>query len=698
MSKKENKDYEREKAFFQKVDRIISGDIRIKVINNRHTNAIAFINMKTKEISLSFKQIEDLTPKEETEEIYSDNFVNNKTRFIAHCKGFNYHELAHNEYTKYTLEDLQSLTNAENNTMAIIDDGRIESLWVTAYPRIQKYFLNCFVTMIHSQKNKKPSPEIFLLAESRKLFLPKKIIYFYQKLFEEKYTPQTTKKIKELIEEFLTSTKIPRQLEIAREINKFLETQRGSIQNIIYEMKVNSVRHTSSKGGYKARQINDIKELEQALKDMKQKNPELDEKEQKLLTKIVEKQKKLDEIEESRREKQLIADENYKDWQKKEAEKTKKKKEFDKEVDERRKSSTPTQSTKKEEELLKEIEQLDNEIQNTIGKRKGLMDDAQKEREEEIKERNEIGELQNELIDEIGAENEENEQEIDAEVSNDLKTIYQEEGGKEAGVGESNFEINEEKIFTPSPHHRLIAKKLARTINKIQNDTSKGRIPRQETGDINTDRAMNFKKTGDLKIFDKYAQDDRRATKIGVVIIIDSSSSMTPSNFIPALESVWAINEAVTKTKNKTIIIEFSNDYKIIKNFNDRKGDFKRHFSGGTVPIPALLEAQKQMKLATKSERIENWIIYILTDGEWSDNQGAEKIIKELNANKKCVTHLIHFLPNDSNYPEEAIPQHECTHKTVIKGDIQKLEPILRKTLTKIAYNIRTRLNKIKGV
>jgi uncharacterized protein YegL len=707
-----DEDFDRETSFFQKVDRIISGNTQIKVINQRCGN-IAYTNMKTKEIFLSFKQIKSLITKNEEEgegeqsnNLFSDDCFSdlalNKTRFIALCKGFNYHELSHQLNTRYTLEELQSLNNHERNTLAMIDDGRIESLFSTEYPRTSKYFTNCFTNLINTTKNENPIPETWLLAESRKLFLPRKIILFYQRLFEEKYNPETTRKIKELIQEFLTIQDTKRQINIAQEITQQLEKQSAQINSgrIILDMKIGNVNGINGKGGYSKQQKKAIQELTEALKQqIKEAIENLDDKEKSLLKKIIEKRKRAEKKEKEWDNNKRAIGNKADELTNKERKRLDKKNEFNKEVDKRRKSQKPEEQTQKEKDLLKELENIDEEIKKTRTENKQLTEESNKNQEELKKELEELSTLSNELSEEINDETTNDEEDIEEETIQDTKAIYQGENTEiGAGVGTTTTELRGTTPFTPSTHHRLIAKQLARTINKIQNDTSRGYIQRQETGEINTDRAMNFKKTGDLKIFDKYAPNDTKATRIGVVILLDSSSSMTQANFQPALETSWTINEAIKTTKNKTIIIEYSNDYKIIKNFNDKKGDFKRHFHDGTTISPALREAQKQIRIATKREKIQNWIIYILTDGEWVDEITAEKTIKEINTNKNTITHLIHYLSKTSTINEEAIRQHGCNHKTVIKGDIQQLEPILRKTLTKIALNIRTKLNKNKGV
>jgi hypothetical protein len=676
----ENINFEKETAFFQKVDRIITGNTKIKVNAKNTYSGLACTNLRTKEINLELKQMFD--------EVNQD-----KLRFIAISKGLNYHELAHIMHTRMNRKQTGSLSQREFEIMNTLEDGRIETIFSQKYSRTQKYFLNCFHQLIHKNaKENGHSPLTFLQSHSRHLFLDKKSLGIYEAMFNETFGDETTTTIKKLIDDYLKSRSVAEQTSIVKKIYAKLLEKNSNIPEMRIPQLSGSESLSSAKEDYDNNDEQDIKiieiTIEETKKGSKNKPSELPESIKKLIKEIKEQMKQQKKLDELQRKTQKKYDEEIT----KRYNKLKELSETD--------SKIVSANVDEKKKLNEKSKQIRDELQKTDLKRKKINDKC-----EELKNKNGELDIRKRIINKTIAreiekltknDNQELEDanaEAEQETDQDLRTIYQDEStGMNAGSGLTP-EIMNPSPFIPETHHRIIAKKLGDTLKKIQNDKRKGYIEHQKVGKINIGRAMNFPKTADCAIFNKYEPDKTRQTRIGVIILIDRSRSMRGHPYDQAFETAWTIDQAVTKTGNKTIIIEFNETHRIIKNYEDRKGNWNKTCGGNTNPTSALLEARKQMKKAIQRHKIKNWLVYLLTDGHFVRGDEADKIITELN--KISETHLIYLSEFEKarGLTSEQINGHQCKNKNLI-GTIKELEPLLQKSIQKTALQIRKKIER----
>lgn len=674
--------FEREANFFQKVDRILSGEIKIKV-NARISEELAWANIKEKSINLSLKRIFN--------EVNKD-----KLRFITISKGLNYHELSHLLNTKLFEKKLtQDLLREEFEIINSLEDGRIETIFSNKYPRTKKYFINCFHQIIHNYSKHSPAqnPLVFLSSQSRRLFLDKKSLYTYEAIFNKTYGDEITTKIKFLIDEYLTSKNPNYQLEIAKKIFEIIRKKTP-------QMGIPQLSNQSSIKGETNQEYDeeDQQNIEEIINQTKNNPPttKIDDLTKNIIDKINEQNK----IQEKILEQEKKSRNNSKKAGEKRKEITKNNNDLGnlKKLLEQEKNKTKElQDQKKIDELNKKIKENNEEYKKLNAQRDNYDKKSSSENNKKYSLLTKKGvsekELNKEIIKTINENNNEYEESIsesEEETLNDVESIYQENTiGSGAGSGKSNDENENTTPFIPADHHKLIAKKLSVTLRKIQNDKRKGYIEHQSIGKINIGRAMNFPKTADPKIFNKYEPDKNKQTRIGVIILIDRSGSMTGVAYNQAFETAWTIDKAVTETGNKTIIIEFNQHHRVIKNFEDNKGNWNKRSGGDTDPTSALETAYILMNKANKRHKIKNWILYILTDGDWMNgSRRHEEIIKTFNK-KEVETNLI-FLTGGYELKPEQVPSHHCKNKNVIKT-IYELEPLLQKSIKENAMKIRNK-------
>jgi len=676
--------YQSEIDFLQKVDRIITGDVKIRLreICDKSGSNLAYANLKKRSINLNFKVVNDK---------YA---MGDKMLFIALCKGFNYHELAHLLFCRH-----HRLTIPHNDAiMSILNalqDGRDETLMSRLFARTRNHFENCFMRVIHADKLKM-NPTMFLATHSRRLIITSdEVKNYWEVVFRKAFGDETTDEVKTLTDEYIVTSSPRKQLDIAEKIFSLLHKNAKNHQQTMDNLER---FNTSSK--------NTLRALADALETLSKLSPE-DKRELERMAKQIRKEQakksgdgsKLSdetqkEIDNNDKQNDLL---NQKRSELDEAQREHRKlqndyKDGDKEIMDMKKQSNGVSDEKKRKELDEKISDKSKELEQISEKTRKIIDKAN----EKIRE---IGNVQakishDEIIKQAESKAQELVESLQDELLDDLETIYKNDvSGYGAGQDDSpDFDnAGNNPPLEIEARHNISSRKLQDVIREIRNSQRKGFVEGQASGKVNMQKAMNIPKTGNLNVFKKFIPDKRLQTRIGVIIILDSSGSMNDGKFNRALQSTWIIQDAMTKTGNPTLIMEFGTTTRIVKPFKG-KGIFKRHLhQGNTFIVPPLLEAKRQIKLSSKLEHIEHWLVCMITDGDWSDYEKAEEIIDELNK-KDVETMFIHIPENDG----QKISEHKCKHTATIL-DVDELSNLLRTCIKKMQINIGNKIKR-KGV
>lgn len=673
--------YEDEERFFQKVDRILTGDVRLSV--KKTTDSLAYADIINKNIFLNFEKIKD--------------FANQKTnkrdetiKFIGLAKGFNYHELAHQIFTRHnSVHHLPENRRGMLEILNCLEDGRIETLFSNRYPKAQNYFINCFLKAIY-QKRKELNPLMYIPTQSRQIILPSKLRAYFEKAFINAFDETTKKQVDKLIVEYLTSDDSKKQIRIAQKIYDLTKSYDTTNQAHINLSSSSTISLNTSKRGYSKKDKEAIKELSELL----DKNPALKQALSNKIKKELEKRKKQQEkIKKKEEEFNKKIQQQIKQETKTEDVLRKKKDKVNEWGDEVRKRTKrgEKEATEREKKLTEEIKELEDKHNKSRAKTSKLIDEKTNIRDklEELKTQCPCDELIKEL--EIDEESVEGDIEFDTE--GDIKAIYKEIGThKEAGIGSQEYESDNEDLEIETKH-RSISRQIQNTIRLIKNDLKSTHEQGKRTGKINIKRVMNSKKTGDTRVFSKFRQNKLDKTKIGTILLLDKSGSMSGLPFDKAIQSSWVLSDALEKTKNKVCIIEFGEGHNVIKDFN-RRGKFKKknrlEFDRITDSSTALKETQTKIKKFNKIENIKNWIVFILTDGRWNrGSRESEETIKNLN--KAGVETILIFFSRSKNTDKNPLNGHFCKHKAII-NDVDELSKVMKETIGKIEKNIRTKL------
>ena len=675
--------YQSEIDFLQKVDRIISGDVKIRLreISDKSGSNLAYANLKKRSINVNFKVVNDR---------YA---VGDKMLFIALCKGFNYHELAHLLFCKH-----HRLTIPHNDVIMsilnVLQDGRDETLMSRVFPSTRLHFENCFMRVIHADKEKMNST-MFLATHSRRLIITSdEVKQYWEVVFRKAFGDETTDEVKVLIDLYIVTSSPRKQLDIAERIFALLHANAKNNRQAMDNIE-----------GFNSSSRNTLKALADALETLSKLSPEEKRELERLAKQIMKEQKKTGggsklsdeikkEIDNNEKQNDLL-NQKQKELDEARGEHTKLIREYsdgDKEIRDMQKQRTTETDAKKKTELEKKILEKNKELEKISEKSRQSIDKAN----EKIKEINEVeAKISHDEIDkQAQSKAQALVESLQDEILDDLETIYKNESAGYGAGQDDTPDFDDERNNAPlviEARHNINSRKLQDVIRTIRNSQRKGFVEGQASGKVNMQNAMNIPKTGNLNVFRKFLPDKRLQTRIGVIIILDSSGSMSDEKFNRALQSTWIIQDAMTKTGNPTLIMEFGRTTRIVKPFKG-KGVFKRHLlQGNTFIVPPLLEAKKQIKLSSKVEHIEHWLVCMITDGSWSDGEKAEEIIIELN--RKDVETMFVFIPENEG---QKVEQHHCKHTATIL-DVDELSTLLRDSIKKMQMNIESKIKR-KGV
>jgi hypothetical protein len=145
---------------------------------------------------------------------------------------------------------------------------------------------------------------------------------------------------------------------------------------------------------------------------------------------------------------------------------------------------------------------------------------------------------------------------------------------------------------------------------------------------LNTRRLLTSNAPYD-ELFDRFQPGEMDATDFEVALLLDTSSSMR--RYVEALaEATWAVQQASDDLEAAVTIITWNGDeHRVVAESGNRPDGrvFVPAAWGGTDPVSALNET---FRLLADSQA-RNRIMLILTDGQWSNEEQAARVIAAMN-------------------------------------------------------------------
>jgi hypothetical protein len=210
-------------------------------------------------------------------------------------------------------------------------------------------------------------------------------------------------------------------------------------------------------------------------------------------------------------------------------------------------------------------------------------------------------------------------------------------------------------------------------LERIRTELEPNWRTRLDSGKINANRYLTEK---DLDTtFDEWYSGQDEATDIEAVILLDNSGSMGGNKAISAYKSMFAIKQGLQAIGASCSVLTFNSVTSMLYEPHETaKGQVKdAGAGGGTDPLEALLYSQSVFAKTNRNVKI----LFVITDGEWSDNENCEQVISTLGSSG-VITSLA-LIGNDFN----GTTNHEC----LISSHIQHPDQLigLAKSIVKVA-------------
>lgn len=590
-------DYSKEIDFLFKLNNTIQSSKDIKV--QESNGWIAKTNMKA--IYLNLNQMKQLS---------KDNYFD----FLIFLKGFNYHEMSHILFTKYGSDSPREIKRALN----MLEDQRIETVFSQKYSKSKTYFRMLVLSYVLKEGIR---ADQYPLLYGRRLIIGKpEIMEDMRDMFVEKYGENITKQVEAIVDEYLVTLDVPRQRELARKMTDLLR------QNI-----PESTAEPWLPSNDKKSVSNDEKDLTQQIqKEITKQKEEAAEQEKK------ESQPKESKPSDDANEEESEQDDASEKSDDSDSDSEDKTDNDDNEKSDETDSNDETKDSDSESDADGQDSDVDSDSEtsdaDSDGEGNSETDADGQETDEESDSKSEgsdgdgagdksVEDMMKDLLDDQKGEVEE---EIERQMQIMEKSSF--DGGEEVAINNSIL------VFNPEARHIRTMKHLQEQIKKMRNDLDNRTVYHQKKGKIDMRRAMMNTESYKTQDFKKFVPSRLNKTKLAVSILLDASGSMSADQFETAVSSGWAIANALEACGSKVKVYEFSDDFRVLKDFNveSKNSQWGRNFAGSTYPNAALKDAEISLEQIRKIDCIENHMVLIMTDGGFGDTQKVEATAKAL--------------------------------------------------------------------
>ena len=222
--RKSKQDFNKEANFLHKLDNTIQHTKNINIIES---SQIPYAATDMKNILLNLKAIKQLS---------NDDYPT----FFRLLRSFNYHEICHILYTKYSLK---SVPWKIHQALNLLEDQRIETMFSTKYPSTKKHFKKLAIKTILGDGYKDTD---YLLIYGRRYILEHPtILKKLRKLALKKYTEETITQAEDIIDTYVKTMDVPTQIKLATELyNLIPNTPQSNTQE---PNRTNTGRNSTSK-------------------------------------------------------------------------------------------------------------------------------------------------------------------------------------------------------------------------------------------------------------------------------------------------------------------------------------------------------------------------------------------------------------------------------------------------------------------
>ena len=182
--------------------------------------------------------------------------------------------------------------------------------------------------------------------------------------------------------------------------------------------------------------------------------------------------------------------------------------------------------------------------------------------------------------------------------------------------------------MTPSQVAVSYARRFGTELERLVRNNDPMWDSRTPSGKLNISRTMNPDVNSIGEMFDQWNIGNDNSD-IEAVMLLDNSGSMG-GYMTEVCQNAWIIKRGVETIEGSVSVFAFDHESKKIYDKTERALPRKFRYinsRGNTAPFRTLIEAERILTASDKSIKI----LFMLTDGDWSDNEECDKVIKRLN-------------------------------------------------------------------
>jgi len=227
-------------------------------------------------------------------------------------------------------------------------------------------------------------------------------------------------------------------------------------------------------------------------------------------------------------------------------------------------------------------------------------------------------------------------------------------------AGNSEFEAFSGDIHKITSKSKVEIKKIENVLRKLRGDLSTQIFRFQRKGKIDVISIIKSQRNSSLKIFRNERINKIDKCKLGVSLLLDSSGSISSSDFRNEINASFCLTKALEKLANKIEILEFSSYFRVLKKFNS-EGDWHRSYDGGTNIASPLKQSIVDLKLLRRKEDIQNLFIIIVSDGQF--NESVAETSRVFDEARKQGIKVLWILASNYPYHRYRDKQQELSRK-----------------------------------
>ena len=653
-------------ALFGRVNSILAGrQIKCELSNN---DALAFTDGNT--VYFRFDNLETAFKSyinRQKWSITSNTLAQNKLMDrLGELRGLNYHELAHCLFTPKRTSSLVKMIAEETKTTTnssvamhlpkiynLLEDARIESLFVAKYPASQYFFTDAVMKYIA----KNPSEFSFLLMDGRK-YLPLELRSVFRKTIAQKISEKDLDLLSDLNDTYRSLSLTPsackkgNEDKIAFEIcKKYLAVlERNQILEEVAKHGDDSVgghsQHTNTKTDNKVEELHEIRQEQEEEFDSEDS----------------------EDSEDSSNSGDSGDSEDSEDSEDLQDSENSQGSDDSDDSDDDSDDSTGSGDSDDSDDSYDSDDDSDGSG-SLSGNSSDSSSSASKSKLSE----------EDKVFAEVFQSNRVAVQQEMADVLSQISSLVE-----KTKYDKLFSKCEKPNYFAQTPiAYRALATNLARTIGKLKADSDNQWESGSAFGKFNIVRSIESRDLH-FDVFDEYLDEGDERPDAEVVILLDQSSSMTSGSYIvgspnvsspmmttmgEASASMWAIKYACNQHDIPCSVIGYDDNYQALYSTNTKVGLSQIPIfdcRGGTYPEQVLAIAKTILQKSEAKHRL----LFSITDGEWFIDGLGLKAIDDMNKSgiltflvqlpssyswdKDKDSNCIIRMPNFSNIPQRA--------------------------------------------